>query len=71
MLANETVSSSHEEDTEEVAFDSHIQEVEDLDNVEADGGDIDEEGTEVELFKESYMKAMMERVAHGEVDMHV
>ena len=72
-LADETaVASSHEEeDEEEIAFNALVQELEDLDIGEADGGDSDEEGTEVELFEESYMKAMLERVSHGDVDMHV
>ena len=70
-LGAEATPCDSEEENEDNAFEAMMKDFESLEITEADGGDSDEEGTEVELFEEAYMKAMIERVSHGDVDMHV
>ena len=69
--AAELPSSDSESENEDDAFVAKVKDLENLDINEADGGDSDEEGDEVELFEESYVKAMIDRAESGDVDIHV
>ena len=66
-----SVPRSREENTLEEEFQQIIDDLNELDLVDADGGDSDIEGEECEIFDTSYASSVMERANNEESAVHV
>ena len=66
-----SVPRSQEENALEEEFQQIIDDLNELDLVDADGGDSDIEGEECEIFDTSYASSVMERANNEESEVHV